>query len=172
MSSPDDDPTVGARPRSIDVEIVKDRLADDVSASPDGGSRSVLEGITAEIGALMNDVGTLVRTEARLAVQEVVDGAKAMQGGVITAAIGGVVALLGAMVLVAALVIGLGVLIGSDFWAAVIVGVVLAVGGYVLLNSGMAKVKQAQLKPTQAIRNVEKDVSAVKQAVTHNEGQR
>lgn len=142
-----------APPREIHVE-----------AAPRG-----LDGIGAELGALMGDIGSLVRSEARLAVQEVVDGIKAMQAGVTLAAIGAVVALVGAVVLLVGLITALAILIGSTFWALIIVGVVAAVAGYLMMQAGVAKLKHARLKPEAALRGLEKDVQAVTGKMTASE---
>jgi drug/metabolite transporter (DMT)-like permease len=99
-------------------------------------------------GELMTEARTLVRQEVDLAKTEMTQKATVAAKSGAKVAAGGVVALIGSLPLVAALVIGLGHLIGYG-WAALIVGAVLTgIGAFMAMN-GIKTMKATSLAPVQ-----------------------
>src|SRR5215210_7624015 len=80
------------------------------------------------LGQLANDSAALVRDEIALAKQEMSEKISSFRSGVVTVAIGGVVALIGVLALIAAAIIGLAHYMDAGI-AALIVGGVLALTG-------------------------------------------
>lgn len=112
----------------------------------------------------MANVSNLVRNEVDLARAEISDNIS--RAGVAVGMIAGavVVALVALNVLAGALVAGLTEAGMDAGWAALIVGVVLAVVAYVLINKGLNDLKLSSLAPTRTVKNVQRDAEAVKDA--------
>ena len=114
------------------------------------------------LGQLANNSAALVRDEIALAKQEMSEKVSSFRSGVVTLAIGGVVALLGVMALIAAAIIGLAHYIDAGL-AALIVGGVLALIGGVIAMTGVSRLKQTSLKPEQTIETLEEDKEWLKE---------
>jgi uncharacterized membrane protein HdeD (DUF308 family) len=84
------------------------------------------------------------------------------RSGVITTAIGGVVALLGVLALIAAAIIGLAHYMDAGL-AALIVGGVLALIGGITAMVGVGRLKRTSLKPEQTIETLEEDKEWLKE---------
>jgi hypothetical protein len=92
------------------------------------------------LGRLIEDVTSLFRNELALARAETMEAAHKAKAGVGSVATGGAVALLGGIALVAAAVLGLATVM--DAWlAALIVGGVLAIVGYAMMNAGKKRLE-------------------------------
>ena len=106
---------------------------------------------------LSRETSTLVRKEMELAQVEMTAKAKkaAMDAGM--SGVGGVLAHAGMLVLLAAFVLILSRLGLAPWLAALIVAVVAMVAGYVLVNRGMAKLRQRSLAPTQTMESLKED---------------
>lgn len=116
-------------------------------------------------GDLARETGTLVRQEVELAKTEM--GQKAARVGreIGFLAAGGLVAYAGFLVLLFALIAGLAAA-GLDWWlAALIVGIVVAGGGYLLVQRGLSAVRRTSLAPTQTIETLKDDVEWAKEQV-------
>jgi hypothetical protein len=103
------------------------------------------------LSALANEVSTLVRQEVRLARVEV--SQKASQAGrdIGILAAGGMVAYAGLLAIVAAAILGLAA-VGLPTWlAAFVVGLVVAVAGYLMVRRGLDNLKQGSLAPQQTL---------------------
>jgi xanthine/uracil permease len=75
--------------------------------------------------------------------------------------IGGAIAYAGFLAIVAALILGLGQLI--PLWlSALVVGLVVAGVGYVVLQSGVSALKQANLAPKETIESLKEDAEWAK----------
>lgn len=105
--------------------------------------RKEIQLFRAEIGEKVSDVGTAV--------------------GMIVAGL--VLALVAANALVAALIAGLAEMGIGGGWAALIVGVALALIGYGLVNSGVKSMKASNLAPERSARSLQKDVTVAKESV-------
>lgn len=113
------------------------------------------------LASLTGDLSSLVRGEAQLVRAELNEklGHLGKAAGELAAA---AICLLAAlMVLLQALVIALGKVM-DPAWAALLVGVVVAIGGVVLLRIGTNTAKPANLTPDRALRQAGKDATFVK----------
>lgn len=111
---------------------------------------------------LSRETTTLVRQEINLATTEM--GQKATRAGkdVGFLAIGGAVVYAGALAIIAAIILALGQA-GVPWWlAALIVGVVVAVVGYVLIRRGLDNLKREDMVPRQTIDTLKGDIDALK----------
>ena len=123
----------------------------------------------ASLGELFSDLAdktsTLIRQEAALVQTEMT--AKAVSAGknVGFLAVGGFVGYAAALVLIAALVAGLQAL-GIPVWAsALIVGIVLAIASYVLINSALTALRKTQWAPKESIESIKEDAQWLKNQV-------
>jgi len=114
-------------------------------------------------GDLTRDTSTLVRQEVQLAKTELTQQVTRAGKDVGVIAAGGALAYAGLLALVAA-VIAILVVIGLPVWlAALIVGVVLAVAGYFLVQSGLKALKTTNMAPKQTIETLKEDAEWAKQ---------
>ena len=112
---------------------------------------------------LTHDLGVLVRQEAELAKTEMTAKVSRMGGHAASLATGGVVAFVGAQALVAALILGLAE-IGIAAWlSALIVGALLAVMGFMMIQKGRARLREVNLKPRRTIETLTDDVQWAKE---------
>ena len=103
---------------------------------------------------LSRETGVLIKKEVELATTEMTAKAKTAAAGAGVAAAGGALAHAGFLVLLAAFVIGLAQLGISPWLSALIVGILTMVIGYVLVNRGLASMRQTSVMPKQAIESL------------------
>lgn len=117
------------------------------------------------LGDLMQQTGTLVRQEMKLATTELSDKASRVGKDIGALAVGGAVAYAGFLALLAAIIIGLGQL-GLPWWiAALIVGaVVVAIGGF-MLQKGLNALKHQSMVPQQTIATLREDQAWAKEQI-------
>lgn len=108
---------------------------------------------------LSRETGQLVRKEVELATTEMTAKAKVAGGHAATVAAGGALVHAGLLVLLAALVIGLAQLGVSPWLSALIVAVLTMIVGYVLVNSGLTRLRQTSVAPTQTIETMKETAS-------------
>ncbi len=111
---------------------------------------------------LSRESATLVRQEVTLARVEL--GQKVSQAGkdVGSLAIGGAIAYAGFLALIAGVILLLAKVI--DPWlAAVIVGIILAVGGYMMLQTGLHALQGLDLAPKQTMETLREGADMVKE---------
>jgi hypothetical protein len=114
------------------------------------------------LGQLANNSAALVRDEIALAKQEMSEKLSAFKSGVITIAAGAVIAYLGSLALIAAIILGLSYVV--DPWlSALIVGGVLALVGGIIVFTGIGQLKRTSLKPEQTIETLEEDKEWLKE---------
>ena len=106
---------------------------------------------------LAQDRSTLVRQEIELATEEIGESVRRTATGAGWVAAGALTALLGLLVLIAALVVGLGGLLGSYWLAALIVGLVFVVIGAALALTAAKRLKRLDLKPTATLEALQDD---------------
>ena len=124
----------------------------------DSGERSLGE----LFGDLSRETSTLVRQEVTLAKAELTRTATQVGKEVGVLAVGGAIAYAGLLALLAAVVLGL-VAFGLPPWlAALIVGVVVAGGGYALVRRGLSGLKGVDMAPRQTMETLTEDVNALK----------
>ena len=112
----------------------------------------------------LNNVSGLVRNEVDLARAEVSENLN--KAGVAIGLIAGaaIIALVALNVLAAALVAALTEAGLHAGWSALIVGAVLGVIAFILMNKGTNDLKLSSLAPTRTVKNVQRDAAAVKEA--------
>jgi hypothetical protein len=124
---------------------------------------SAVEGETGSVASLISrlvgELSTLFRKEIALAKAEISESASHAKGGAIAIAAGGAVFFAGLIVLLAAAVFALAHVM-ADWLAALIVGVVAAVIGFVLIKSGKKQLEPSalKLKRTQEALRKDKDM--------------
>ena len=115
---------------------------------------------------LARETGTLVRQEVQLASTEMTHKASRAARDVGFLAVGGLVAYAGVLALLAAAVLGL-TAAGLDAWlAALIVGIVVAVIGYALVQRGLSALKRESLAPRQTVETLKEDAQWAKDQVS------
>jgi uncharacterized membrane protein YqjE len=106
---------------------------------------------------LAQDSSTLVRQEMALAKAELRENVKSVARDTARIAIGAVVAGVGALVLVAFLVLLLGDAVGRYWAGALIVGVVMLGVGAILAMSAMKRLKQESITPAKTLETLKED---------------
>ena len=118
-------------------------------AEPVGASRRPLAEMIKE---LAQDASALIHQEMALARAEVRQNLKDLTKNVAEIAVGGGIAVVGLLVLVAFTIIGLGLLLGGTYWlSSLIVGVVLLAGGGFFVASGVRGLGKSSLAPEQTM---------------------
>jgi membrane protein len=106
---------------------------------------------------LSRETRTLVQQEIQLAKTELAEKASHMSKGAGMVAAGGLIAYGGFLAIIAAVVLVL-IALGLPAWAAALLGgVLLAGGGYLLIRSGLTAFRPQTLKPTQTIETLKED---------------
>jgi putative superfamily III holin-X len=124
-------------------------------------------------GQLTQDMTLLVRQEIQLARSEMSEKISRVTTNLVSVIAGGFVAYVGALALVAALILALNDLAEISPWvSALIVGVVLTVAGYFMLHRGLTQLKQVNLAPRRTVENIKDDVQAIKSDVQWAKEQR
>ena len=115
-------------------------------------------------GQLTQDMTLLFRQELQLARTEMSDKVSRVTGNLVSVLAGGFVAYIGALALVAALILGLHELADIAPWvSALIVGALFAIAGYVMLNRGMKELKRVDLAPRRTVESLKDDVQWAKE---------
>src|SRR3954462_2548810 len=124
-------------------------------------------------GQLSQDMTLLVRQEIQLARAEMSDKITRLTTNLISIGAGGFVAYIGGLALTAALILAVRDLANISLaWSALIVGAVLAIVGYVMLQRGMKELKRAELAPRRTVENIKDDVQSIKDDVQWAKEQR
>jgi uncharacterized membrane protein len=115
-------------------------------------------------GELSQDVALLVRQEAELAKTEMHQKMIKVRTDVLAMVSGGVVAYLGGLSLTAAVILLLIDPIGLKPWlAALLVGAVLAVTGYIMLQRGAKDIKRTDPTPRRTVETIKEDIQWAKE---------
>jgi uncharacterized membrane protein YqjE len=127
-------------------------------AAPGDGRASAAEPQLGDLfRQLAQDSATLVRQEMALAKAELRDNVKSVARDTAKIAVGAVLAGVGALVLVAFLVLLLGDAVGKYWAGALIVGVLfVAIGGFLVMNA-MKRLKQDTIAPEQTLQTLKED---------------
>jgi uncharacterized membrane protein YqjE len=116
------------------------------------------------LGELSQDMALLVRQEVRLAKTEMQQKAAKVKVDILAMVSGGVVAYLGALALTAAVILLLIDPVGLKPWlAALLVGAVLAVAGYVMLQRGANDIKRTDPTPRRTVETLKEDIQWAKE---------
>lgn len=112
--------------------------------------------------ALSRETTTLVRQEITLAKTEMTQKATRVGKDVGFLLVGGAVIYAGVLALLAAIIIALGQL-GLQWWfAATIVGIVVAFVGYMLIRRGLESLRHEDLAPRHTIDTLKGDIDALR----------
>jgi len=112
---------------------------------------------------LTREIGTLVRQEIALARTEVGQTASKVGRDIGFLAVGGLVLYAGLLALLAAVIIILGT-IGLPWWlSALIVGIIVALIGYLLIRRGLDALKKQNFAPQKTIDTLKEDVEWAKE---------
>jgi uncharacterized membrane protein len=115
-------------------------------------------------GQLTQDMTLLVRQEIQLARTEMSDKISRVTTNVLSVGAGGFVAYLGGLALVGALILAIRDLANISLaWSALIVGAVLAIIGYVMLQKGLKELKRVDLAPRRTVETLKDDVQWAKE---------
>ena len=105
---------------------------------------------------LASETGTLVRQEVKLATTEMTAKAKSAGKDVALMGAGGALAHAGLLLILGAIVLGLGTFI--PMWAAaLLVGLVVIGAGYVLVQKGMSALRRIDPMPQQTVATIRED---------------
>lgn len=116
-------------------------------------------------GDLARDMGTLVSQEIALARTELTDKAVRVGKDIAMLAAGGLVAYVGLLAIVAAIIFLIAEN-GVPLWAsALIVGAVIAGIGVFLVMRGISALKQQDLTPRQTIQSIKEDTQWAKEQI-------
>lgn len=124
---------------------------------------------------LSKETSTLVRQEVALAQVEITKKARRVGTNIGYLVVGGTIAYVGSLVLVATLIIGLAQLastlfewtITTSLWViGLIVGSAIVGIGYMLATKALETLKNTDLKPEQTIETVKEDIEWIKKEVT------
>ncbi len=115
-------------------------------------------------GQLTQDMTLLVRQELQLARAEMSDKISRLTTNLISVGAGGFVAYLGGLALVAALILAIRDLADISLAvSALIVGAVLAIAGYMMLQKGLKELKRVDLAPRRTVESLKDDVQWAKE---------
>jgi hypothetical protein len=115
-------------------------------------------------GQLSQDMTLLFRQELQLARAEMSEKISHVTTNLVSVVAGGFVAYVGALALVAALILGLQDVAEISPWvSALIVGAIFAVAGYVMLNRGLKELKRVDLAPRRTVETLKDDVQWAKE---------
>jgi len=115
-------------------------------------------------GQLSQDMTLLFRQELQLARAEMSTKISQVTSNLVSVVAGGFVAYVGALALVAALILGLHEAAEISPWvSALIVGAIFAIAGYVMLNRGLKELKRVDLAPRRTVETLKDDVQWAKE---------
>jgi len=115
-------------------------------------------------GQLTQDMTLLVRQEVQLARTEMSDKLSRLANNLVAVFTGGFVAYIGGLALVAALILAIRDLANISLaWSALIVGGILAIVGYVMLQRGLKEMKRVDLAPRRTVETLKDDVQWAKE---------
>ena len=118
------------------------------------------ESTIALLRRLVDELSLLFRKEVALAKAEAVESFSHLKAAAISMASGGAVVFAGLLVLLAAAVLGLSHVV-ADWLAALIVGGIVSIVGFVMINSGKNKFDSSALRPERTQRALQQDKEMV-----------
>jgi Flp pilus assembly protein TadB len=115
-------------------------------------------------GELSQDVGMLVRQEAQLAKAEMQQKLSTVMTDLVALASGGIVALVGGLALTSALILLLIDPVGLRPWvAALVVGGVFGLVGWVMLQRGLKNLKRIDPAPRRTVETIKDNIQWAKE---------
>jgi hypothetical protein len=116
---------------------------------------------TALLRSLVNDIGLLFRKEIALASSEIMHAVDDAKKGAASMVTGGAVLYAGLLFLLVAAMLALSLVV-AGWLAALIVGGITVLAGYIMLQSGKKQLEAGNLKPQRAIDSLRKDADTVR----------
>jgi hypothetical protein len=115
---------------------------------------------------LVNQLSTLFRKEVQLARAEISEKVSETTAAIPGIAIGGLLLLGSLIMLLHALALLIVRLLSiAPGWAYLITGIIAAVGGYLLLQAGLSKLKMSNLMPERTAHQLSRDAQVAKEQV-------
>ena len=115
-------------------------------------------------GEFSQDMTLLVRQEIRLARTELGEKATAISKRLTSVVAGSVVAYIGALAIVAGIILLLAQVVGIPAWlSALLVGAAMAIGGYIALRGGLQALKTIDPAPRRTVETLKDDVRWAKE---------
>ncbi|MGH8420129.1 MAG: phage holin family protein [Pseudomonas sp.] len=139
-----------------------------MAINPDVPPRNVPEGDPSLLGLvrqLAHEVPALISEELALAKAEIRSSVEAAKAATAAVAGGVVFMLAGLVILLMAAVYGLALVV-SPWLAALIVGAVAMIIGFVMVQSGKKQLKPSQLAPERTLHSLNKDKDAIQRKVS------
>jgi hypothetical protein len=119
------------------------------------------------IGGIVGDAQELVRQEIALARQEIREEISTAKNAGVKLGIAGAVLAIGGLLLVLMLAQALADLLDWPIWAGYgLVGLVLAVAGYILLSSAQKQIKEIRPVPEKTVETLKENVEWIKDRTT------
>ena len=119
------------------------------------------------LSGIVGDAQTLVRQEIALARQEIHEEIDEAKSAGIKFGIAGAVLAIGGLLLVLTLAQGIADLLNWPVWAGYgLVGLVLAIVGYVMLSSAQKQIKQVKPVPEKTVETLKENVEWIKDRTT------
>jgi len=115
-------------------------------------------------GDLATDMGNLVRQEVALATVEITQKAKYVGKNVGYLVVGGAVAYAALLAIVAAIIMLLAKVM-PGWGAALLVGVVIAVVGWLLIGKAITALQEADLTPRETVETLKEDATWMKEQI-------
>jgi len=115
-------------------------------------------------GDLASEMSNLVRQEVALAKVEVAQKAKYVGRNVGYLVVGGAVAYVALLAIVAAIIMLLAKVL-PDWGAALLVGVVIGVVGWLLIGKAMMALQKAELTPRETVETLKEDATWMKEQI-------
>jgi len=115
---------------------------------------------------LASETSTLVRQEVALAQTELTQKATRVGKNVGYLVVGGAVAYAALLAFIAALIIGLGNLLGNYWLSALVVGIIVGVAAVVMVLSALSALKNTGITPTQTVETIKEDAKWLKDQVS------
>lgn len=119
------------------------------------------------LSGIVGDAQTLVRQEIALARQEIREEIDTAKSAAIKLGIAGGVLAIGGLLLILMLAQALADLLNWPVWAGYgIVGVILAIAGYVLLSTAQKQIKEVHPVPEKTVETMKENVEWIKDRTT------
>jgi hypothetical protein len=115
-------------------------------------------------GDLATDMSNLVRQEVTLAMVEITQKAKYVGRHVGYLVVGGAVAYVAMLAIVAAIIMLLAKVL-PDWGAALLVGVVIGIVGWLLIGKAMTALQNTDLTPRETVETLKEDAAWMKQQI-------
>ena len=114
---------------------------------------------------LASETGVLIRQEVALAQAEMTQKATRIGKNVGSLAVGGAIGYAGLLAIMAGIIIGMSYFIPA-WLAALLVGGIVAVVSYVLVNSALTALRNMDVKPTETVESIKEDAQWLKNQVS------